>query len=524
MKKFFFLLLLIQFNAHAKTFVYCSEGSPSAFNPQITTDGTSNNASTHPIYNRLVDFKKGTTEIIPSLAKSWDISKDGKEFTFKLRQDVSFHKTKYFSPSRKLNADDVLFSFNRQLKKDHSYHQVNGGSYQYWESMGMTDLIKSIDKLDSHTVKITLSEPNAPFLSNLAMSFMSILSKEYADKLAASDERDRIDHYPVGTGPFIFKKYKKDTLIRYNVNSEYFKGSPKIKKLVFSITPDASVRYQKLKTGECHLMIEPNPSDLDSMKSNEKILVKEASGLNIAYLAMNTSKKPFNDVRVRKAINFALNKDAYIKAIYRGNAIPAVNPIPPTMWSYNKSITGYDLNIQKAKNLLKEAGLENGFETELWTLPVSRPYNPAGKKMGEMMQADLAKIGVKIKLVSYDWPTYLAKSKNGEHSMIQLGWTGDNGDPDNFLHVLLGCHGTTAGSNVARWCNQEFNQLVEKARQIFSQEKRDPLYQKAQKIFNQQVPWVPIVHSKVYRAMARNVHGYKIDPLGGDIFTDVELR
>ena len=227
MKKFF-LLLLIQFNAHAKTFVYCSEGSPSAFNPQITTDGTSNNASTHPIYNRLVDFKKGTTEIIPSLAKSWDISKDGKEFTFKLRQDVSFHKTKYFSPSRKLNADDVLFSFNRQLK-DHSYHQVNGGSYQYWESMGMTDLIKSIDKLDSHTVKITLSEPNAPFLSNLAMSFMSILSKEYADKLAASDERDRIDHYPVGTGPFIFKKYKKDTLIRYNVNSEYFKGSPKIK-------------------------------------------------------------------------------------------------------------------------------------------------------------------------------------------------------------------------------------------------------------------------------------------------------
>ena len=129
-------------------------------------------------------------------------------------------------------------------------------------------------------------------------------------------------------------------------------------------------------------MIEPNPSDLDSMKSNEKIMVKEASGLNIAYLAMNTSKKPFDDVRVRKAINFALNKDAYIKAIYRGNAIAAVNPIPPTMWSYNKSIAGYDLNIQKAKNLLKEAGLENGFETELWTLPVSSAIQPRGKKDG----------------------------------------------------------------------------------------------------------------------------------------------
>ena len=524
--KCFFLLLtfIISTTVNSSVFVYCSEGSPSAFNPQITTDGTSNNASAHPIYNRLIEFKSGSTELEPGVAKDWTVSKDGTEFVFNLREDISFHKTKYFTPSRKLNADDVLFSFNRQLKKDHPYHLVNGGSYQYWESMGMSSLIKSIEKNGDYQIKIKLNEPNAPFLANLAMSFMSILSKEYADTLAANKEKEKLDHYPVGTGPYIFKKYKKDTLIRYTANKDYFKGTPKIKKLVFSITPDASVRYQKLKTGECHLMIEPNPSDLDSMKKNSDLIVQEASGLNVAYLAMNTKKKPFNDVRVRKAINLALNKEAYINAIYRGNAISAKNPIPPSMWSYNKNIKQHQLNIEKAKELLKQAKISKDFETELWTLPVSRPYNPAGKKMGEMMQADLAKIGIKVNLVSYDWPTYLDKSRKGEHSLIQLGWTGDNGDPDNFLHVLLGCQAVKAGSNVAQWCNKNFNELVEKARKVFSQVEREKLYKKAQEIFHNEVPWVPIVHSKVYRAMNKKVKGYTIDPLGGDIFTNVEIK
>ena len=157
----------------------------------------------------------------------------------------------------------------------------------------MSELIKSIEKTGEHQVKISLSEPNAPFLANLAMSFMSILSKEYADTLVTKGEKEKIDHYPVGTGPYIFKKYKKDTLIRYNVNKNYFKGAPKIKKLVFSITPDASVRYQKLKTGECHLMIEPNPSDLESMRENKDLIVQEASGLKRCLSCDEYNKKTF---------------------------------------------------------------------------------------------------------------------------------------------------------------------------------------------------------------------------------------
>ncbi len=520
----FISLFLLNQGFHAKTFVYCSEGSPSAFNPQITTDGTSNNASTHTVYNRLVEFKYGTTQVIPSLAQSWKLSRDRKTYTLSLRKGVKFHQTPYFTPTREFNADDVLFSINRQRIKDHPYHKVGGGSYDYFNGMEMGNLIQSVKKLGEHKVQIVLTKPEAPFLANLAMSFMSILSKEYADKLQKEGMLDQIDTMPVGTGPFVFKKYVKDTLIRYTRNDQYWDQPAKVQKLVFSITPDPSVRYQKLKAGECHLIIEPAPADLHAMKSNNSLKVIEGPGLNVGYLAMNTSKKPFDNLMVRKAINHALNKKAYVDAIYLGNAVPASNPLPPTIWSYNKELKDYDYNPTKAKKLLTKAGFPKGFETEIWTLPVTRPYNPNGKKMGEMMQADLAKVGIKAKLITYDWPTYLKKARTGEHQLIQLGWTGDNGDPDNFLNVLLGCSGVKAGSNVAHWCDKKFNELIVKAKRITNQKKRTQFYKKAQKIFKEQAPWVPVAHSIIFRAMAKNVQGYKIDPLGGDIFKSVDLK
>lgn len=519
-----FTALIFSSASMAKSFVYCSEGSPTAFNPQITTDGTSNNASAHTIYERLVDFKYGTTEIIPKLAKSWKVSKDRKTYTFTLRKGVKFHKTKYFTPTRELNADDVLFSFNRQWDKNHAYNKVSGGSYEYFTGMDMNNLITKIEKVGDYKVKITLNSPEAPFIANMAMSFMSILSKEYADQLAKKDEKEKIDNYPVGTGPFVFNKYKKDTIIRFNKNPSYWGTPAKVDKLVFSITPDPSVRYQKLKTNECHLIIEPSPADIGAMKNNKDLVVMQGAGLNVGYLAMNTQKAPFDKLNVRLAINHALNKQSYIDAIYLGNAIVAKNPLPPTIWSYNKTVKDYDYNPKKAMKLLKKAGLEKGFETEIWTLPVTRPYNPNGKKMGEMMQADLAKVGIKAKLITYDWPTYLKKAREGSHSLIQLGWTGDNGDPDNFLNVLLGCSGVNSGSNVARWCNKKFNDLIVKAKLTTVKKSRNALYQRAQKIFKKEAPWAPIAHSIIFRAMSKKVKGYKIDPLGGDIFRTVELK
>ncbi|MCB0412940.1 MAG: ABC transporter substrate-binding protein [Bdellovibrionales bacterium] len=507
----------------ADTFVYCSEGSPTIFNPQLVTDGASFNATTETIYDKLVNFERGTTNVIPELAQAWEISKDGLEYTFTLRKGVKFHTTDYFKPTREFNAEDVLFSVNRQLDKKNPYHMVNGGSYEYFNSMDMGNLIKKVEKLDDYTVKFTLSKREAPFLANLAMGFMSILSKEYADKLLAAKTPELLDTQPIGTGPFIYQKYIKDSTIRYAANPEYFKGAADIKKLVFAITPDASVRFQKLKAGECQFVSHPNPVDIDLMKQDKSIKVVEAPGLNVGYLAMNVENPKLKNKLVRQAINYALNKSSYIKAIYLGSAEVAKNPIPPTMWSYNDEVKDYDYNPEKAKELLAQSGQKN-LSFELWTLPVSRPYNPNGKKMGELIQADLAKVGIKVKLVTYDWPTYLEKSKNGEHELLQLGWTGDNGDPDNFLNVLLSCSGTKAGSNRSRWCNKSFDKLIDEAKETSDKQKRIQYYMQAQEVFKEYAPWVTLAHAKTFRAMRDNVAGYKISPFGTDAFYGVKIK
>lgn len=515
-------IVLIQCTSSNKaakdTFVFCSVGSPSSFNPQLATDGPSFNASSSPVYNRLVEFEQGKTNIIPALAESWSISKDAMTYTFKLREDIKFHTTNYFTPTRNMNADDVIFSILRQKNKNHPYHNVSGGLYKYFESMGMAELISSVKKIDGYTLVIQLTRPEAPFLANLAMDYASILSKEYADQLEGKGEQESIDQQPIGTGPFKFKKYMKDSIVRFESHPAYFKGEAKIKKMVFSINTDASVRTQKLLNGECHLLNEPSPQDLNKIRESKPHKVVSAPGLNIGYLAFNTSKKPFDNKLVRKAINHALNKESYIKAIYLDKASIAVNPLPPTIWSYNEKIKGYEYDIEKAKKLLEQAGFKDGFEAEIWTLPVSRPYNPNGKKMGEMMQADLAKVGIKIKLITYDWSTYLDKTRKGEHDMAQLGWSGDNGDPDNFLNILLSCEAIKGGNNISKWCNNDYSRLVQQARTETDIEKRTQLYEKAQEIFHSEMPWAPIAHATVFKAMDKNLQGYKINPLSVEQF------
>jgi dipeptide transport system substrate-binding protein len=508
----------------AKTLVYCSEGSPSSFNPQIVTDGTSYNASSRTIYNRLVEFKHGETTIEPALAESWKISSNGLTYTFKLRKGVKFHTGKTFTPSRDFNAEDVLFSFNRQRLKDHPFHKVSGGAYEYFESMELGKVIKDIKKLDDYTLEITLSKPEAPFLANLAMDFSSIFSAEYADRMLKAGSPEKVDTDPIGTGPFMLMSYVKDNQIRYKAHPDYFRGKAKLDQLVFAITPDPSVRFQKLKAGECHVVAEPAPADLKDMKSTGAIQVMERPGMNVAYLAFNTKKKPFDNPLVRRAIHHAMNRKSYIDAIYLGNAEVAKNPIPPTLWSYDASIKDYDYAPEKAKSLLKEAGVTTPLAVELWTLPVSRPYLPNGKKMGELMQADLEKVGIKATLISYDWPTYLARSKSEDFGLIQFGWSGDNGDPDNFMNVLLSCSAVEAGGNRARWCYKPFDDLVQKAREKSSVGERTRLYKQAQRIFKEQAPWVTLAHSKVYRALSTKVSGFRIDPFGGDIFYPVDLK
>ncbi|MBC7312159.1 MAG: ABC transporter substrate-binding protein [Rhizobium sp.] len=509
--------------ASAKTFVYCSEGSPEGFDPGMYTAGTTFDASAHPIYSRLMEFKPGTTEAEAGLAESYEVNADGTEYTFKLRPGVKFHTTEFFTPSRELNADDVIFSLERQIKADHPWNQyVAGTSWEYAAGMGFPELIKTIEKVDDLTVKITLNRPEAPFLANLAMPFASIVSKEYADKLEADGKKEQLNQMPVGTGPFSFVGYQQDAVIRYKKNADYWGGAPKIDDLVFAITTDAAVRYQKLKAGECHLMPFPNAADVGSMKSDPNLTVMEQEGLNVAYLAYNTTQAPFDKVEVRKALNKAINKPAIVDAVFQGMATPAKNPIPPTMWSYSEATQDDAYDLDAAKKELEAAGVKD-LSMKIWAMPVSRPYMLNARRAAEIMQDDFAKIGVKVEIVSYEWAEYLDRSKAKDRDgAVMLGWTGDNGDPDNFLDTLLGCE-AVGGNNRAQWCNEEFNALVKKAKVTSDQAERTKLYEEAQLVFKREAPWATIDHSLSIVPMRKEVSGFVQSPLGDFTFENVDI-
>lgn len=519
------LAMLVSSSAFAaQNFVFCMEGSPSSFNPQIVTDGVSMNSSAQTVFNRLVEFKYGSTEVVAGLAESWTVSKDKKTFTFKLRKNVPFHSNALFTPTRPFNANDVIYTFKSQIDTKHPL-SIPAANYEYFKAMELDQLIADVVKVDDYTVSFVLKRPEAPFLANLAMDFASILSEEYAQSLVKSGKGLKtLETAPIGTGPFVFKSYQKDSAVRYKAFDQYFKGKPKIENLVYVIVTDATVRLQKMKSGECHVMSDPQPQDLEQIAKATNVKLVSTEGLNVAYVAFNTQKKPFDNLKVREALSMAMNQKTYIDLIYKSQGAAAKNPIPPSMWSYNNSTAAHVYDVEKAKGLLKEAGFPNGFETDLWYMPVTRAYMPNGKKLGELVQADLAKIGVKVKLLTYDWPVYLDKSKKGDHSMIQLGWVGDNGDPDNFMNVLLGCSAIKAGSNMARWCDKEFDTLLQQAKEDSNVKVRTGFYQKAQVIFNKQKPWFTVAHAKMNRVISDKVVGYKIDPFGHENFQSVDLK
>lgn len=510
----------------AKTLVYCSEGSPENFYPGMNTTGTSFDVTTQ-VYNTIVEFERGGTKVMPGLAEKWDISADGTVYTFHLRKGVKWHSTsKSFKPTRDFNADDFIFMLERQWKESDPFFKVTSQNHSYFNDMGMPKLLKSVDRIDDHTVKITLNQAEAPFLANLAMQYAGIQSKEYAIAMLKAGTPEKVDQDPIGTGPFYLVQYQKDAIIRFKAFPQYWGGKAKIDDLVFAITPDASVRWAKLQKGECHVMPYPNPADLDAIRKDPNVQVLEQPGLNVGYLSYNTTKKPFDDVRVRKAINMAINKKAIIDGVYLTTGVAAKNPIPPTMWSYNDAVKDDPYDPEAAKKLLAQAGFPDGFSTDLWAMPVQRPYNPNAKRIAELMQADLAKINVKAEIKSFEWGEYRKRLQAGEHQMGMLGWTGDNGDPDNFLYTLLGCASakSASGSNISKFCHQPYEDLVVKAKSATKQSDRDALYKKAQVIFKEQAPWFTIAHAVQLKPVRKEVVDFKLSPFGRHTFYGVDIK
>lgn len=528
MKKFAVCALVLAFGAPAfaadKTLVYCSEGSPAGFDPARYTSGTDFDAAAETVFNRLVEFERGATTVHPGLAESWTISPDGLTYTFKLRRGVKFHGNAEFKPTREFNAADVVFTFLRMIDKSHPFNKAATVEFPYASDMGLEKNIAAIESPDAQTVVFKLRSVDAAFVQNLAMSFASVHSAEYADHLLKAGQATRLNIAPIGTGPFVFKSYQKDAVIRYEANPDYWrKGEVKVDKLVFAITTDASVRAQKLAKGECHIGVYPRPADLAGIRANPKLALPSQAGFNLGYLAYNVKHKPLDRLEVRQALDMAINKKAILEAIYQGAGQAATNPMPPTQWSYNTSLKDATGDVATAKALLARAGVAEGTEITLWAMPVQRPYNPNARLMAEMIQADWAKIGIKAKITSYEWGEYLKRAQAGEHDAILVGWTGDNGDPDNWLGVNLGC-AAIGGNNYAQWCDKSFDDLIVKARTLTRQADRAKLYSDAQVIFKRELPWTTIAHSTVSVPMSTKVKGFKISPFGSMSFYGVSIE
>ena len=513
---------LITFETDPNGIVYCSEGSPASFNPQLDTYGTTVDASSHQLYDRLLDFDPVTGEGVPALATSWLVSEDGKTYTFQLRKNVAFHHIKTFKPTRNFNADDVLFSINRWRLSEHPFHWVSGGKYPYTDSLNLGNLIKDVKRINGYRVEITLHKRESSFLANLATDFAIILSAEYADKLVSRNQKELIDLVPVGTGPYKFVNFRQDQYIRYIKHAEYWREEELTNKLIFDITPSSSLRLAKLMTGECDAIALPAHSELEVIRQQDNLILDEKSGLNVGFWAFNTSKPPFDNPQVRRALAMAIDRNALREAIYFDSAIAAQNIVPPTSWAFQADVKKVNYNPIAAKKLLQEEGIEEGFSMNVWAIPVERAYNPNAIKMAELIQGYLQEVGVRVNIVSYKWTTFRERLSLGLHDSVLIGWSADNGDPDNFYRPLLSCSAIESGTNRAMWCSEEYDQLINKALEYTDIQERAYFYGKANEYLAEQLPLLPIAHASRYQAYRKELKGLVINPYGGVKFGGVK--
>lgn len=492
--------------SYAGALTYCVESSPEGFDmAQYETSGTFDAAGV-PLYSQLVEMAPGSSRLVPGVAESWQISADGLQYTFKLRPGVAFHTTPWFKPTRPLNADDVLFSFQRMADKQHWAHGAARNGFVYWEGMSMSTIVKSVEKLDPMTVRFTLNKAEAPFLSDLAISSVgSIFSAEYATQLRGAGKLEQLNTQPVGTGPFVFKSYQKDAVVRYAAHPAYWGGAPKVDPLLLAITRDAEVRVQRLKAGECQVALVKNESRAQ-FEGDPKLAVVVHKPLRTAYLALNTQHAPMTDKRFREALWLAIDKAALIRAVYGGRATPATSFLPAEMWGLDKTLAERR-DPERARQLVKASGYD-GRELKLFIVAVAD-----SRRGGEALQADWAAVGVKVKLVELDLGEVYKRTGQGEHDIAYLSWYSDNADPDNFLTPNLSCAAVAGGGNKARWCHAEFDKTIEAAARHTEASKREPLYKTAQRIVYDEIPVIPLAYPETTTVVDKRVQGYLPSPL-----------
>lgn len=465
------------------------------------------------ILETLVMCEKQGNQIVPCLAESWKSSEDGLTWTFKLRQGVRFHDGTVF------DAKAVVFNFERWMYEDNPYHI---GSFSYWNYIfgGFPGFVKSVTALNDYMVEIKLTKPYAPFLNALAMPVFGIASPE-----AIKTYKRELYEHPVGTGPFIFKEWERNKRILLVRNDKYWNGRAKVNELEYRVIPSSKERLEELRKGSIHIADHLRPDDISDIKYDPNLYLHLRPSFNIGYIAMNNEKYPFNKREVRVAINHAIDKDKLINDVFDNLAKPANTFMPPVLWGYNENLEPYEYNPEKARQLLAEAGLPNGFKTTLWVMEGSREYFPKPLQAAQFIRENLLQVNIDAEIKVLNWNDYLKMLHNGEHEMALIGWTGDFVDPDNFLYTLLASENAKPGlaGNYSFYRSKEADQLLIQARQTTNMVFRRSLYRSLQEIVNYDAPSVPLVHTMPILASRLSVKGYTPHMTGVESLENVDI-
>ena len=494
------------------TIIVGLQAEPTTLDSQQISDYNSHRAA-YGMYDHLLRFKDESTEVEPGLAESWEISDDGIVYTLHLREGVKFHD------GTDLNAEAVKFNIERQIDPNHPYHDT--GEFPYAEfTWGMVD---KIEVADEYTVNITLKEIFAPFLNHLAMHPAAMVSPAAIEKHG----RD-ISIQPVGTGPFKFASWTPGVEVVLEKNPDYWGDPPKIDRVIYRPIIEDQSRLTELEAGGVNFIVNIPPDELARLKGDDRFTVVEQAGMHTWWVAFNHTKAPFDDTRVRQAMNYAVNKQAIVDNILKGTGILAINPLPPVVWSYTDDVQRYDYNPEKAKELLAEAGYPDGFSCVFW-IPESGSGMQQPVPMGTAMQADLKAVGIDCKIETFEWGTYLDKvivpPEDAEFDLMEMSWIGDNGDPDNHLFILLsGEQWPPHGYNMGFYKNDEVDALLREARTTLDRAKRTELYVEAQKLISEDPPWMMIDHETQIVVMDKKIKGFKLHPTGPFRFEKVWIE
>ncbi|EKK7714121.1 peptide ABC transporter substrate-binding protein SapA [Cronobacter dublinensis] len=501
-------------------FVYCVNGQVNTFNPQKASSGLTVDTLAAQLYDRLLDVDPYTYRLVPELAESWYSPDDGITWRFRLRPDVQFQHTRWFTPTRAFNADDVVFSFQRIIDPKHPWHNVNGASYPYFDSLQFADNVRSVRKLDNRTVEFRLRQPDASFLWHLATHYASVMSAEYAATLERSGNQEELDREPVGTGPFRLGEYRAGQFIRLLRHDAYWRGKPQMPQAVIDLGSGGTGRLSKLLTGECDVLAWPAASQLTSLRDDPRLRLTLRPGMNIAYLAFNTHKPPLDNPKVRQALALAINNQRLMQSIYYGTAETAASILPRASWAYDNNAKITEYNPDKSRAQLKALGLEN-LTLQLWVPTSSQAWNPSPLKTAELLQADLAQVGVTVEIVPVEGRFQEARLMDMNHDLTLAGWSTDSNDPDSFFRPLLSCAAIRSQTNYAHWCDRDFDGVLQSALSSQQLAYRIEAYTRAQTILAEQLPVLPLASSLRLQAYRYDMKGLVLSPFGNASFAGV---